>query len=590
MADLSLVPESPRELGIDKDAWWDGQRETVAEIIEAFQTKKYVMAAVPTGGGKTVIAAAVQKLLASRGFSRGSVALTHTIQLQKQYQQTLKDAKVITGRSNWACELPSDSEYRIGAPNLNAEQAPCTEGACPIGLKGRGGCAYYQQWWEAADAPMVVMNYALAAKILPVKEFKEYPTAPKGTPNPFRRSLLVMDECHLAHDSIVEAATTEIWRGPVQAELGIDFPALNTRMAVNENGKTKLYESTAVWAKWAEKALPKIEEKVDEIREEQQRQRERLREEGRTPSVLAGLNLANLRARRLRTMKTSFKALAGLNTHEKVQAWTVTRNASSVVIQPLWGWDHSVNMMFQHFERVLLMSATPGDPALARIKLGIEKEDFVYIERPSTFPVQNRPVMIIPIVKLSYTSPESDWELMAKAIIQISEKFPNRKGIVHSGSAANAKKLVEIIDRLSPNGSRFYTHGAGQKFTRETALEEFITTRLPRVLVTASYTTGVDLPYLIGWQVIAKIPFPSLADDIVARRRAYTFPNGYRFGQEVYKADTMNTVIQAAGRINRSPTDSGPTYILDANYGLLVDAYRPRFYNEAVIRLTLEST
>ena len=196
-----LCPETPGELGLDAPSWWSGQRDTIELIVAALLEKKYVMAGIPTGGGKTIIASAVQRILGHVGggqWGGDSLALTHTIQLQKQYQRTLKDAKVITGRSNHPCELPMDDEHRIGYDEkvpLTADEAPCNGGPCPADLKGPNGCAYYKQWWEAARSPMVVMNYAFATRILR----QEYFAGEDGEPmaNPFRRTLLVADECHL---------------------------------------------------------------------------------------------------------------------------------------------------------------------------------------------------------------------------------------------------------------------------------------------------------------------------------------------------------------------------------------------------------
>ena len=595
-----LCPETPGELGLDAPSWWPGQRDTIELIVAALLEKKYVMAGIPTGGGKTIIASAVQRILGHVGggqWGGDSLALTHTIQLQKQYQRTLKDAKVITGRSNHPCELPMDDEHRIGYDEkvqLTADEAPCNGGPCPADLKGPNGCAYYKQWWEAARSPMVVMNYAFATRILQ----QEYFAGEDGEPmaNPFRRTLLVADECHLTEKAIMESAGFKLWNAQVQ-KAGLQFPNENTKIRVEESAtKIVYYENIAVWVAWARTAMNPVNSLVHEYGGAVV---SLLRAHKENPTSANSRAVAKSRGelKRMQSFYGSIKDLAEI-TDEKQAEWNVSRERSSdgkyvlaAMVKPVWGWTNANTALFNHFDKVLLMSATPGDPEVARVTLGIPKAEFEYIERPSTFPVVNRPVYFWDVAKLNYQSSDAEWMKIAKAIgyIAMNEPYVSRKGIVHSGSHKNAQRLVGLLNSFIP-GKRFFTHGtATGDLSREAALDEFVSSPEPRVLVTASFTTGLDLPYIIGWQVIAKAPFGSLGDEITARRRAFKLANGYAFGQQVYESECMNTVVQAAGRIVRAPDDSGPTFILDSNYALLhTKAYRPRFYTDAYKRLQWE--
>lgn len=599
MASNRLCPDTPGELGLDAPSWWPGQQETIELIVESLLQKKFVMAGIPTGGGKTIIAAAVQKILGRVGGGQlggDSLALTHTIQLQQQYVKTLRDAAVITGRSNHLCELPADDEHRIGydqsAP-LTAEDAPCNGGPCPVGLKGPDGCAYYAQWWQAARAPMVVMNYAFATRILQ----QPYFAGDEGEPmkNPFRRTLLVADECHLTEKAITDSAGFKISSFHAN-KAGLPLPHENTKIRVEEGTKVVFYENIAVWIAWARKGLNDARRLVSDAAGELQ-SLIRAHKEGERGSTARGVQKARGELKRAQTFLKALTDLAEIE-DDKQAEWHITRDRASdgrfvigVTVKPIFGWTNAHTSLFNHFDKVLLMSATPGDPEVARVTLGIPKQDFVYVERPSTFPVQNRPVYYWPLAKLNYQSSDAEWMKVAKGIAWIASNAPwnSRKGIIHSGSHKNAQRLVALLNSLVP-GERFFTHGRETgDLTREDALDEFVRSPLPRVLVTASFTTGLDLPYIIGWQVIAKAPFGSLGDEITARRRAFKLPNGYAFGQQVYESECMNTVVQAAGRIVRAPDDSGPTFIVDANYALLhAKAYKPRFYSDAYKQLQWE--
>lgn len=582
------IPDSPRSLGIPKDHWREGQKETVEAVLDAFMTGvKFVMLSAPTGAGKSVVAAAVQKLLAGAGGVEGkSIALTHTIQLQQQYVETLPDAEVLSGRANYDCDLPPGHEARLGFPDLNAEDAPCGNGeGCPIGLNRRGGCGYYQQFWDAADAPMVVLNYAYAVRVLQQEYFATGERDISGRKvvmkNPFRRSLLVADECHLSERAIVEAAGLSFPMYLLK-DLHITLPPEFTKTRVTEGRTVREYETTGVWVHWAN-------EHLEGVQEEAKKATTHVEYLTAQPERMGGVEIlakARLRAKRINALLDHLTSLAGIDALH-YSDWLVSRSAYSVVARPLYGWSVA-HTLWQWFDRVLIMSATPGDPDIERVKLGIPKDNFVFIERPSVFPVENRPVIYWPIAKLNYNSSEEDWQRIGAAIHRIatSGQWADRKGLVHSGSKANAARLVTMLNRMS-GSQRYFTHG-DKKGDAIAALERFKSAKEPLVMVTASFTTGLDLPYLIGWQVIAKVPFGSLADDITARRRAFKDSNGVPFGQRVYQSEAMNTVVQAAGRIVRAVDDSGPTFILDGNYEMLHRlAWKPGFYSEAYKRLSL---
>jgi Rad3-related DNA helicase len=577
-----VIPDSPRDLGIPKDAWLDGQKDTIEEVMNAFLSgTKFVMLSAPTGSGKSVVAAAVQKLLARAGGGGGgkSLALTHTIQLQQQYQETLPDAALVTGRKNHLCELPDTDILRIITPDLTAADAPCTEGdGCSVGLNIRGGCSYYKQLWEGADAPVTIMNYAYATLILK----QDWLGIGMQTPNPFRRPLLVTDECHLTERALVESAGVSIY-GKLLAELAIALPSEHTRQRVQEGNSVKEYETTGVWVAWAKEAHKLVAKAYGSA----QSQVVMLEQRGRNDA----LRVAEMQVKRLKTLLGNLAVLTRIKP-EHYEEWLIKREqkfgSTSITARPIWGWTVAHSLLWRHFDRVLLMSATPGNPEIERIKLGIAKDDFVFIERPSIFPIANRPIFYWPVAKLSYTSGSEDWNRIAAAIVKIasSGQWAERKGLVHSGSKANATKLVALCNNLLGT-RRFFTHG-DKKGEAVAALELYKRSPEPLILVTASFTTGLDLPYLIGWQVIAKVPYGSLADEMTAKRRAFRDANGVQFGQKVYQSEAMNTVVQAAGRIVRTKEDSGPTFILDGNYAMLHRlAWMPKFYTEAYRQLSL---
>ena len=152
------TPPTPADLNLPADKypdWRPGQRQTIEDVLQAFDEYKYVLLNAPWGSGKTIIATAVQRLMDVR-----SVNLTHTIQLQTQYLETMDWASVVTGRRNHACELD-----QLKAVNATANEAPCKEGAKCEYIRP-DGCSYYRALYAAADNPQAVLNYAYATRIL----------------------------------------------------------------------------------------------------------------------------------------------------------------------------------------------------------------------------------------------------------------------------------------------------------------------------------------------------------------------------------------------------------------------------------------
>ena len=94
---------------------------------------------------------------------------------------------------------------------------------------------------------------------------------------------------------------------------------------------------------------------------------------------------------------------------------------------------------------------------------------------------------------------------------------------------------------------------------RDAVLKKHTTTKKATVLLSPSMTEGVDLKGdLSRFQVICKIPYPYLGDQIV-RKRMYKH-------KDWYGLQTAKSIVQSCGRSVRSNTDTAVTYILDSDW------------------------
>jgi Rad3-related DNA helicase len=89
---------------------------------------------------------------------------------------------------------------------------------------------------------------------------------------------------------------------------------------------------------------------------------------------------------------------------------------------------------------------------------------------------------------------------------------------------------------------------------------------------------GLDLPEDAGrFQIIAKVPWQSLASPAI-KHIAELDP-------EAFAWETIKTLVQAAGRICRSPDDIGDTFLPDATFWRLLKESKhlfPKYFIEAL--------
>jgi Rad3-related DNA helicase len=401
--------------------------------------------------------------------------------------------------------------------------------------------------YAAAQNPQAVLNYAYAVRIVQAQGIRGY------NYNPFHRELLVCDEADLAEQAIIEAVTIQLSRQTVR-----EF-----------NCPTRQDTTAAMLIAWAVSMMPRIQAWYD-VR--------------RTAALCAGHRLTTCKecdhqagttaAREYWSATALWRAVQSLcQIGDTADDWIVLHDDRALRIRPIWGWTVARRSLFFAFRRALLMSATLGDPHLLARKLDLPEGQWTYVTMPSYFPAENRPVFYLPVTKVSRNSNPTDYDRLAQAIHHIAEQpgLQDKKGIIHTGSFRVAG---ELFGRLAATSDRYVAHlvGAGAKplLNKSRQMKEQIINWLrtddrPLIALSPSLATGVDIPYEIGFQVIAKVPFGDLGDPVVRARREY-MKAGDAFGKSNYDGEAMNTVVQACGRAVRAPDDKGVTFIIDGNF------------------------
>jgi Rad3-related DNA helicase len=247
-------------------------------------------------------------------------------------------------------------------------------------------------------------------------------------------------------------------------------------------------------------------------------------------------------------------------------------------LEPIWAYDYLDKYVFSHYDMVFLMSGTILDKNLFCQLNGLDVTKAAYHSIESPFPVKNRPIIYMPIGKMSYKNKEETFQRYIPYIKKIMNKYAGQKGIIHT----NSFELSNWIQK-SIKDKRFVFHDSTNK---DEMLKMHCETDKPTVLVSPSMDTGVSLDDdLARFQIIAKVPYPSLGSQKNKMRQSNN-PDWYAW-------KTVSGFIQMTGRSVRSSEDYADTIILDGSFGDVMkhsSHFLPNWIQEAIKKVTIKVT
>jgi Rad3-related DNA helicase len=196
-----------------------------------------------------------------------------------------------------------------------------------------------------------------------------------------------------------------------------------------------------------------------------------------------------------------------------------------------------------------------------------------------SFPVKNRPLFDVTQGKMTYDHRDETLPKIARLLVRLLAEHPNEKGLVHAHSYGIAEKLTDQLREYGVSG-RVRTHN---RSNRDEQLGAWLTSNEPELFISVKMEEALDLEGgLARWQVLCKAPYPNTRDSRVARRL-----EDDQWGW--YYRTTLKTVIQACGRVVRSPEDFGATYLADSSLLDLFSRARsmmPNWFEAQVERMT----
>ena len=485
------------------------QREGLEFINKAFKAgSKFVVLESPTGSGKSGVAMAV-----SRAFGGGIIACP-TIQLQKQYLSDFKNVSPLIGRGRFPC-LKKDPSAAKSIPLIKSgkiperpsEETSCAVGPC-VNKPMAKRMAIHRDCETFGGCPYThsIERAQMSETIISNLHSLMYSVSMSEKIEP--RKVLIIDE---AHD------LDKFMRDFLKIKFKI-------RRVVSEKELVDL-KSKEDWYGWLSARRQLATLTTDEMRDSYNERLEKLELLGKV-------------------------VFHYWNDEDDGQLW--------VELTPVNIGGACQAMLFSLADKIVLMSGTIYSKKLFLDPLGVDLNTASFLRIPSDFPVKNRQVAMPKNLglDLSHKMWNTNLPVAIEQIKFIADHHKEHKGVIHTSSY---KMSREITPRLS--GLNVISHNS---FNFQQKLDEFYNSKKPCVFITPICAQGVDFKDdLARWQIIVRPQYGALTDPYVKhlldnkRWDLYNYKTSIVFGQQL-------------GRIVRSNTDYGITYLLSSTFNNLI--------------------
>lgn len=428
------------------------------------------------------------------------------------------------------CSIKGRANYDCGMMNVK-----CDEGLCQKKKSYRceEGCDYKIARDAAKEAKIMLTNifYFLV----------------EGGRNFDKRELLIVDEGHSLPEQLVAFSKSTISTSTVGREV---------------------YEEAKDYINEPEEFVKGVRNSIDSILYDYDEQYE--------------LNEKELKEyRRLQNVDTRLQNCqdAGGIIVDKQES----KNYEWIIVQPTLAKRVSKKLIFDRADKVLISSATIN-PFLIRDEMDVVevlgKKKTAYFQIPSIFPVENRKLMLMPVCNFSYKNQDIPNTLvMLDVIAAILNKHKDERGIIFCQGYRYIKMLEDISYDYPELELRLVFHS---KENRKKVINDWMSNIFDnKVLVGIKAEEGLDLKDNIArFSICFKSPFSSMLDKRVDIR-----VNSYKHWNW-YNMLAQQTLCQLYGRIVRSETDYGTTYILDEGAcKLLKRKGSPEWIKEAIVEM-----
>ena len=498
-----------------------------------------IVISAPTGFGKSAVAAAVGFWAAQPGFQLpgdpGAYLLCTQKMLQDQYEgDILRYAPHLRS----AVSLKTASEYEC------KQHGNCGAGLAhkPIcrAVKDKN-CTYIRQKAAFLRASVAITNYPF---FFTERVYQEsFPS----------RKLLALDECHSLESQLFKFI--ELVVGPKEVEKFT--PTL---------GQVPAMKGLAEFGAWLDlKFCPTLKARLDAF----------------DPN-----HLTPARAKEKQEIEQQLsKALRAIEEFEADRSnWIFWQEQEPSTVGPVYTAIAKPLSAARYFNDLIrdtshariYLSAYPGTKGVFCRTIGLDPTRVAVLTLGAIFPKENRPIHATLLGSMSRKNQADTMPSLLRFLAKLLEVHNTEKGIWHGHSYALCE-LVFAYFKTSPHSHRILFPRCADE--RADVYEKHRNAKIPTVILSPSFTEGFDfIDENARWQVILKTPFPFLGDkQVLAKKDA---------DPEWYAFKTVSTIIQACGRIVRTETDTGTTYIVDRDFEFLYDKWNhlfPSWWQEALV-------
>jgi len=229
--------------------------------------------------------------------------------------------------------------------------------------------------------------------------------------------------------------------------------------------------------------------------------------------------------------------------------------------KPVWVSRFLRRMIWDRGEQVVLSTATVpfrDKPRRWLRRIGLGDAEYSLHTVPMTFPVENRPIITSTMNgKMTRRKEEDNWDENLATVKKILDNHESENGVIHTQSYDRAERLAQEL-----NGYSTFLHPSDLDGN---IIDEWRDSD-DDVLISPAVREGVDLKGdLCRFQILFKVPYPSLADN----RVSYLLNEKGHWNW--YRQEAAKYVIQMYGRAVRSSEDHANFYVIDGSFYDLIN-------------------
>lgn len=497
------------------------QKPAVEEITKGFENgADVVLFDAPPGMGKSVCLYSVLEYFGEESFYLTPLKVLQDQLINDEFMGN--DLVDIRGRANYSCILP-DAE-----PGTTVDKAKCQKDSsfdCDI----KDSCPYYAQKMEAISHDKTVMNLSYF-----MAEGRVDPAADLSFGS---RPYIIIDEVQGLEDWALNFVgfTLSKFNLPNSIQDSFDFP--DEEKCENLEYMVKVIEDQIV---------PAVEEAVNALQGIPNFSDDELDELERLSKFQQKVDRF-LRDVRENHWTSSYEYVIRKNRD----------NYKKVTFEPVRVGRFLDDLVWSRGEKFILSSATiPKGNWIEHMGLGDKR--IKRVRAPSTFPVENRPIITGHTVgKMTYNKREENMPDAVAKVKKMSDHHEGEKGLVH----CRGYNYIKLFRQAARNNGYedWYRNNVYEqdRNNREESLEDWINSD-KQLFMSVNMTEGIDLKGdKCRWQVVLKGEYPNMGSDrvshIVNELEDWTW----------YNNKAVIALEQAYGRAVRSKDDEAIMYILD---------------------------